>query len=259
MRALAAAGEEVTALSRTVSAADVPTGVRPWQGNLAEPASLGGVFDGAKAVFLLTSGGFAAEGNLGDVVDLVRAAGVPRLVLLSSQGVSTGHHPPTLEQFVTGSGLEWTILRSGNFASNALRWAESVRTQRTVAAPFPDVALPAVDPADIAGVAAAVLLGSGHGGNVYELTGPAAISPREQAAVIGDVVGEPVRFVELTSAEAKKAMVRYMPEPIADVSLDLLGSPPAALRQVSPAVEYVLGRPPLSFADWATRFADAFR
>ncbi|HVW40270.1 MAG TPA: NAD(P)H-binding protein [Amycolatopsis sp.] len=259
VQALAAMGEEVVAVSRNITAEDVPAGVRAWQADLAEPASLKAAFDGAEAVFLLTSGGFAGNADLGETMDIVRTVGVRRVVLLSSQGVSTGHHPSTLEDIVTASSPEWTILRPGNFASNALQWAEGIRTRRTAAAPFGDVALPAIDPADIADVAAAVLREPGHHGKIYALTGPAPISPREQAAVIGEIVGEPVTFVELTRAEAKAAMLRFMPEQIADTSLDILGTPPAQFRQVSPDVEKVLGRPPRSFADWTARSAVAFR
>ncbi|GHE82003.1 NmrA family transcriptional regulator [Amycolatopsis deserti] len=260
VQTLAAAGEVVTAVSRRISATDAPAGVRVRQGDLAEPANLKGAFDGADAVFLLTSGDFVGSGgNLREVMDVVRAAGVRRVVLLSSQGVSSGNHSAELEDAVTASGLEWTMLRPGNFSSNAFQWADSVRTQRIVAAPFGDVALPAVDPLDIADVAGVVLRKPGHVGKIYDLTGPAPISPREQAAAIGDAVGEPVEFVELTRAEAKSAMVRFMPEPVVENTLDLLGTPPAVIQQVSPDIEEVLGRAPRSFADWAARNAAAFK
>ena len=42
-----------------------------------------------------------------------------------------------------------TILRPGGFASNSFAWTEPIRGRRTVAAPFGDVGLPVVDPADI--------------------------------------------------------------------------------------------------------------
>jgi hypothetical protein len=50
-----------------------------------------------------------------------------------------------------------------------------------------------------------------------------------------------------------------MPEQIAETSLDILGTPPAQFRQLSPDVWRVLGRPPRSFADLAARSAVAFR
>ncbi|WP_435218506.1 NAD(P)H-binding protein [Streptomyces sp. bgisy034] len=260
VRALVDAGERVTAVSRRISAHDVPAGIYHRQADLTEPDRLKPALDGAEALFLLTSGDFmAAGGDLGAVLDVVRGSGVRRVVLLSSQGVGTGDHPSALEDAVRASGVEWTMLRPGAFHSNALQWADLVRTRREVAAPFGDSALPTVDPADIAEVAAAALRAPGHAGAVYDLTGPAPVSPRQQTAAIGAALGEPVRFVELTRAQAREHMLRAMPEPVVESTLDLLSTPPAALRRVSPAIGHVLGRPPRSFADWAGRNAGAFK
>lgn len=260
VQALVAAGEQVTAVSRTVTASEVPAGVRCQQVDLARPENLASAFDGAETLFLLTSGDFvAAGGNVADVMDIVQGAGIRRVVLLSSQGVSTGSHPSALEDAVKESGVEWTMLRPGGFASNALQWAEMVRTQRTVSAPFGDVALPVIDPADIAAVAAVTLLDSSHNGRTYDLTGPAPISPRQQAADIGAALGEPVRFVELSRAEAKARMVQFMPEPIVEATLDILGSPKPAEQQVSPDTERLLGRIPRAFAEWAAGNTAAFK
>jgi uncharacterized protein YbjT (DUF2867 family) len=121
------------------------------------------------------------------------------------------------------------------------------------------VALPVIDPADIASVAAAALLDASHEGRTYELTGPVAVSPREQAAALGEAVGEPVRFVPQTREEARAAMLGFMPPHVADATLDILGTPTPAEQRVSPDVERVLGRPPRPFAEWASRFAGAFK
>lgn len=155
--------------------------------------------------------------------------------------------------------MGWTLLRPGGFASNDLAWAEAVRATRTVPTPFPDVALPVIDPADIAEVAAAALVGDGHLGRVYELTGPAPLSPRERAAAIGAALGEPVRVVELSRAEARERMVRSMPERVVEATLDAVGDPLPAERTPSPDVERVLGRPARTYAEWAGRTAAAFR
>ncbi|MET7278098.1 NAD(P)H-binding protein [Kribbella sp. NPDC005582] len=249
VEALKAAGEQVTAVSRR--AADHP-------GDLSQPETLKPALDGADAVFLMTPPDFLANGDLGAVLDVVRGAGVQRVVLLSSQGVGTQRHPSYLEDAVTASGLEWTILRPGNFASNAFQWAESVRTRRVVEAPYGDVLLPAVDPADIAEVAAAALRGADHGGQIYTLTGPEPIGPRGMAAAIGETIGVPVEFVELTREEALNRMLGYMPEPVVEATLGAIGSPTADEQAVSPDISQVLGRPARTFADWARRNAAAF-
>lgn len=253
VRALASAGEQVTAVSRR--AAEVPAGVRHVQADLTDPQSVTPALAGADAVFLLNSPGFHAPGDLEKVVDLAREHGIGRAVLLSSQGAGTGRHSPALEEVVTRSGLAWTLLRPGGFHSNALQWVQD----GTYAAPFADVALPTIDPDDIAAVAAVVLRSPGHAGRTYELTGPAPISPRAQAAAIAAALGAELPFAELTRAEAKAAMVRYMPEPVAEATLVILGTPFPAEQRVSPDVPRLLGRPATTFADWAKRNVMAFR
>jgi uncharacterized protein YbjT (DUF2867 family) len=258
VKALATAGEQVTAVSRTIPG-QAASGVRYHQADMSEPETLKPALDGADAVFLLTAPGFLANGDLADVMNVVRAAGIARVVLLSSQGVGTKRHPAQLEDVVKSSGLEWTMLRPGNFNSNAFQWAESVRSDRTIAAPFGDVGLPAVDPADIAEVAAVVLRESGHADATYTLTGPEPISPRQQAEAIGNALGEPVRFVELSRDEARSRMLQFMPEPVVESTLDILGTPTPHEQSATSDVEKIVGRPPRSFAEWAARNADAFR
>ncbi|CAM5473487.1 SDR family oxidoreductase [Streptomyces atroolivaceus] len=261
---LAEAGRPVIAVSRHTAA--VPAGVRHVAADLSEPGSLKPALAGAKALFLLLSGDLHATGaSPVDLIGEAVAGGVRRVVLLSTLGVATRPFGPTriamraLEDTLRESGLEWTILRPGGFASNALWWAESVRTQRVVAAPFGDIGVPVIDPADIAAVAAACLLDDRHTGGVYELTGPEVVTPRQQAEAIAAALGSPVRFHELTRDEAKAAMTRSMPAELADDTLDILGSPHPSELRVSPDVRQVLGRPPRPFADWAARNVAAFR
>ncbi|AOP47758.1 SDR family oxidoreductase [Streptomyces lydicus] len=263
-RVLTEAGERVTAVSR--HAAAVPDGVRHVVADLAEPAGLTPALDGAKALFLLLSGDLHAPGaRPADLIGLAEASGVRRVVLLSSQGVATRPLGPTrvamraLEDALRESGLDWAVLRPGGFASNALAWAESVRTQGAVAAPFGDVGVPVVDPADIAEVAAACLLDDRHTGGVYELTGPEVITPRQQAEDIAAALGSPVRFHELTRDEAKAAMTRFVPAELADDTLDIISAPNPAELRISPDVEQVLGRAPRPFNSWVARNIAAFR
>ena len=263
-RALAEAGRQVTAVSR--HAAAMPDGVHHVAADLAEPAGLEPALAGAKALFLLLSGDLHAAGaSPADIIGQAAASGVRRVVLLSTQGVVTRPFGPTriamraLEDVLRESGLDWAILRPGGFASNALWWAESVRARTVVAAPFGDVGVPVIDPADIAEVAAACLLDDRHIGGVYELTGPEVITPRQQTAAIAAALGSPVQFHDLTRDEAKAAMTQSMPAELADDTLDILGSPSPAELRVSPDVQRVLGRAPRPFADWAARTIAAFR
>lgn len=254
---LVAAGEKVATVAR--GEAEATEHVTHHRGDLSEPAALKPAFEGSEALFLLTAGDFIVNGDMDAVMEVAKASGIRRVVLLSSQGVGTGRHLGDLEASVRRSGLEWTMLRPGNFASNAFGWAESVRTRRVVEAPFADTALPAIDPADIAAVAALDLREPGHHGQVYTLTGPAAISPRQQAAAIAAALGEPVGFTELTREAAGARMLGFMPERVVEATLSVLGEPSPAEQTPTPDVERLLGRPATSFAAWAERNAAAFR
>ncbi|MEV0973465.1 NAD(P)H-binding protein [Microtetraspora glauca] len=266
VRALAVAGERVTATSRNIAEANVPEGVEFRQADLADAESLRPVFDGADALFLHDGGASAHTLNVSDILDVAKAGGVERVVLLSSLGVATrpesashGVRGLSIEGAVRESGLDWTILRPGNFDSNTYAWAASVRADRTVAAPFADIGLPAIDPGDIAEVAAAALREDGHAGQIYDLTGPAPVTPREQAEAIGAALGETVRFVEQTLEQARAQMLSFMPADVVETTLAILGAPTPAERRVSPDVEKVLGRAPRTYADWARTNVAAFR
>ncbi|MEY7975241.1 NAD(P)H-binding protein [Streptomyces pilosus] len=266
VQALAATGVQVTATSRGVSGADVPENVEYRRADLVDPESLRPVFDGADALFLQNGGPSAHLLSPQDILDVAKAGGVGRVILLSSQGVATrprsashGGTARAIEDAVQQSGMAWTILRPGGFNSNAYAWAQSVRARRTVAAPFADIGLPTIDPDDIAEVAAAVLREDGHAGQIYELTGPELNTPRQQAEAIADALGEPVRFIEQTRDEARAQMLQFMPEPVVETTLTILGEPTLAEQRISPDVEQVLGRTPRTFADWAQRHIAAFR
>lgn len=260
---LARRGHDVTAVSRAGTAPLDDPRVRGVRADLADPDSLRAAVDGADAMFLLVPGS-GEHLDTERIIATAADAGVRRLVLLSSLGAATrsgsvSHGPlAQLEKLVRGSGLDWTVLRPGDFASNAFAWAPSVRAERTVHAPFGDVALPAVDPSDIAEVAAAALVDDGHAGRTYALTGPAPVSPRERTQALAEALGVPLTFVELTREEARAGMLAYIPEHVVDGTLAILGEPLPEERVVSPDVETVLGRPARSFADWARRNAAAF-
>lgn len=258
-------GIETVAVSRREQVTDLPSGARHVRGDVGDAASLRTALTGADALFVLLGGELNIAGESPQhLVTAAREAGVKRLVLVTSQLLATRPDSAAhdrlrgFETAVRDSGLPHTILRPSGFASNAFAWADSVRTRRTIAAPFADVALPVIDPADIAAVAAAALTEDGHGGRDYVLTGPEAVSPRQQAALIATALGQRVDFVELTRAQAHAAMTRFMPEEVVTGSLDVLGEPLPTERAVSPDVERVLGRAANPFAAWVDRHIAAF-
>ncbi|NMO03258.1 NAD(P)H-binding protein [Gordonia sp. TBRC 11910] len=265
VRLLSRQGEDVVAVSRRPRIEGLGAGARHVRADVGDAASMRPALTGADALFLLIGGELNSHGEPpAAVIDAAVQSGVKRIVLQSSQVSATRPDVDSharlreFEAAVRASGVDVTILRPSGFASNAFGWAESVRTARTVFAPFGDVGLPVVDPADIAAVAATALTQAGHAERVYDVTGPHLITPREQAAVIADVVGVDITFVELTREQARAHLAQVMPEAVIDGTLDVLGLPLPTERRVSPDVASVLGHPARPFAEWVTRNRLAF-
>lgn len=145
------------------------------------------------------------------------------------------------------------------FMSNALEWAESVKTEGVVREAFPDARSAMIHEADIAAVAAVALTGDGHAGQEYWLTGPQALTPPEKVRTIAEVLGREVRHVELSREEIVKEwrQAGYSAEDVA-FFLAMRTDPPVAGYTVLPTVEEVTGRPARTFAQWVRENAAAF-
>jgi uncharacterized protein YbjT (DUF2867 family) len=254
-------GEEVVAVSH--GGPEAPS-VRNVRADITQPQTIEAALHGANAVFLLV----AVEAHDGidpdALIQAIERTGAARIVLLSSMGTvsrpqARGYESLRhVEAAVRRSKLEVTILRPTGFASNTFAWAPSVRAKREVAAPFGDIGIPIVDPADIAEVAAVALRG-GHAGAIYDLTGPEPITPRAQARDLGEALGVSLKFTEIGRADAVRLMVEHMPADMAEATLDIAGTPNEIERRVSPDIERVLRRPAAPYAAWVRRNIAAFR
>ncbi|WP_285491166.1 SDR family oxidoreductase [Amycolatopsis taiwanensis] len=92
------------------------------------------------------------------------------MALLSSVSVldpDADHPVPllnrTIEQAVQRSGLDWTFLRPGSFATNTRTWwADSIRADNVVRLPYPLAQSAPVHEKDIAALAVTDLTEPGH-------------------------------------------------------------------------------------------------
>jgi uncharacterized protein YbjT (DUF2867 family) len=250
--ALRAAGEPVRAASRSAE-------VRfDWSDEDTWAAAL----DGVSALYLVAP---EDPGQAGTFVEQAAAAGVRRIVALSARGldqvpVGAFRGLVAAERAVRDSGLEWTVLRPNNFAQNFDEdiWREPLRSGR-LALPIGPVPEPFVDVRDIADVAAAALTSDGHHEQVYDLSGPRALTFAAAVETISLAAGRPIRYEEVTPAEYR-AELRGAGVPDEFVTdLDVLF---AALRaghfaEPGDGVQRVLGREPVDFATYAAEAAAA--
>lgn len=261
IRALASAHEQVRALTRGDSTRTWPSGVEVVTGDLNKPDSLSGALSGARGVFLLS--GYA---DMPGLLAKMAGAGVDRVVLLSSGAVVGGdianavvRYNMVSEAAVRDSGVPWTILRPSGFYANALQWVPQLRAGDMVREPFADVPIAAIDPADIAEVAALALTEPGHDGASYRLTGPAPILPADRVRVLAEVLGRQLHLEPLSNAAARAQMSASMPPAYVDAFFSFFADGTYDDSAVHATVQQLLGRPPRSFEQWARAHADAFR
>ncbi len=256
-RPAAEPGQTVRALTRDPARAraSLPEGVEVVAGDLTIPSTLESALDGVSALHLINFGGDYVPLETGaEIVALAAKAGVKRVTVLR------GGVEGTVEKALKESTLDWTFIAPVEFMSGALDWAEEIRATRTVRAPFPGVKSAMVHDSDIGAVIACVLTQGGHGGKTYELTGPQALTVPDKVAAIAGAIGEPIKYVELTEAEARaRWAAEGLPPEVVEFFVMAHGNPPAAAWTVLPTVEQITGRPALTLADWAAAHAHLFR
>jgi uncharacterized protein YbjT (DUF2867 family) len=222
-----------------------------------DPATWRPALTGATGVFVVGPGsGSDWSPRLGALLEVATEVSVTHAVLLSARAVEflpDGVVAAT-ERVLREGPVPWTILRPAHFAQN---FTEAMFTpvDGIVSAPVGDGAEPFIDVHDIAEVAAEILDRGSRVGEILELSGPAALSFTEAAAVLADVSGDPVRFVD-QDRDAHIAALHAAGTPELYVTwrmamLDAIARGDDAY--LSDGVERVLGRPATPFAAWAAR------
>ena len=230
-------------------------------GDLDRPETLAAAMQGVDRMYLMT---YETQQDI-NVLAAAKSAGVKHIVKLSTLEanipelpIGVWHHDR--EQLIEASGLTWTFLRPGQFTSNALQWARTIKQQSTVYASYGEGKVAPIDPRDIAAVAAIALTQPGHTGQIYELTGPELVTTREQVAILAGVLGKSLRHVEIPPLAAKEQMLQHgMPPAVAEALTDLaIAVREGKAEQYTDTVEKVTGCPPRPFEVWCCDHRPAF-
>jgi (4-alkanoyl-5-oxo-2,5-dihydrofuran-3-yl)methyl phosphate reductase len=259
-RGLVGSEHEVVALVRDPAAYDAPAGVHVVGGDLTQVDDVDRVLAGADRAFLVM-----ADDDGAVFAEAAARSGLAQVVLLSSftavtplplgdENIVTRRHRAG-EAALHAAGVPATFLRASGFDYNFRMWAGGLASG-VVRAPWLDVPLPVVDPDDIAASAIAVLLDEAPAGAAFSITGPAALTVADQAAIAADVLGREVRVEALDLGAAKAAAFpEGTPQVVVDSVFGTFG-PEAAVLPVSDDVERLTGRPAGTFAGWVRKHAD---
>ncbi|MBB0245428.1 NAD(P)H-binding protein [Streptomyces alkaliphilus] len=246
-------GERVRALTRNPAAAAwrFPAAVETVAGAHTEPGTWEAALAGYDRLHITAVEGLAEVGP--ELVRRAIGAGVRRITVLWDGRVGP------VERAVAESGVEWTRLEAQEFMSHTLTWSDSIRGEGVVREPY-DRPSALVHQADIGAVAAVALLEDGHAGEVYNLTGPEVLTPRQRVALLSRELDRDIAFVPIPHDRAVERLVAggVSPEE-AEYVIGWYAAPPGTATTVDDTVERVTGRPARTFEQWVAEYADHFR
>jgi uncharacterized protein YbjT (DUF2867 family) len=214
--------------------------------------------DGVTQAYVTYSPDLCVPGALDTVQSFfaqAMAAGVRKLVLLSGRGEVEALQA---EQALKACGADWTILRCSFFCQNfSENFFLDPIVAGEVALPVGPVAEPFVDVEDIADVAAAALTDNRHSRQLYELTGPRALTFAAAIEEIARATGREIRYLTITPDEYRAALVEaHVPDEVIDLILYLFGTVMDGRNEpVADGVQRALGRQPRDFKEYVQRAA----
>ncbi|WP_028938556.1 NAD(P)H-binding protein [Pseudonocardia spinosispora] len=217
-----------------------------------EPDTFGPAVAGARAVYLVASEPVLAEPFL----DRARAAGVRRIVLLSSSAVAEGMFGlGELHRRIAATMPEWAVLRPAWFMQNFVGehpLAAGIRADREVVTATGDGRVAFVDAGDIAAVAVRALTDDRPHNTDHLITGPRPLSYADAAAIITELTGRPVLHRPVSAAELITRLTGYgYSSELSSVLAALDGDVRAGSEdRTTDTVARLTGRPPRTFRDF---------
>jgi uncharacterized protein YbjT (DUF2867 family) len=250
---------------RAKAAEVLPGDVEVAVGDFTAPNSLRDALAGVDRVFLTSANGPDEVAHETAVIDATGAASVRLLVKLSALGAQVGSPLPGLdwhgqiEQHLRQSGPPAVVLQSNLFMSNLFASADAVAAGN-LPAPAGDAAVSFVDPADVAAVAAAVLVEGRSLNEPLVITGPAAVSYAQIADKLATATGRSVRYIDLRPGAAHQAFTNASLPPWLVTHLDGAYTLVRAgeLTVTTDTVQRYLNRPAHTIEEWANANAEFF-
>jgi uncharacterized protein YbjT (DUF2867 family) len=271
VKALAGRGLTVRAGVRSVSKVAELQGlgpdVQPIELDYTRPETVQAAFAGVHRVFLLTpfTGNQVEVGK--QLVDAARQAGVQQVVLLSGSGADSqpgtqiNHWHRAVEVYLEQSGLPFTVLRPSGFMQNFLTYnGDSIRQENKFYLAIGDGQVNYIDVRDIAAVVATVLTApvAAHQGQIYTLTGPAAVSSEEVAAALSETTGRAISYVAVPEEAAAQAMAQA-PDWLRNGLLELYRLyKNGGANWITSTVQEIIQRPPHSIGQFAHDYRQQF-
>lgn len=231
-------------------------GVRVRHGDFADPQTLSTAFQDATQVLVVSANatGAAAVRLNSSAVEAAATAGAGRILYTSHMGADPQSAFPPMrthaatEQVLAASGVPWTSLRNGFYASSAIQQLQPALRSGELALPA-DAAFAWTAHADLADAAVAVLTGDPVDGATPPLTGSEELDMADLVAIAAELTGHQIRRVVVGDEEFRDLLIaRGTPPPVAELALGMfVASRHGAFAPSDPTLARLVGRRPVSF------------
>jgi NAD(P)H dehydrogenase (quinone) len=251
------AGHGVVGISRTPERVQGPAEGR--HGDYDVPQSLMRAYEGLDSLLLIPSVDLrpGARGRqFKDAIDAALKVGVKHLFLVSTAGTRQAALPElgetywTAEQHLVKTAPKWTILRM-NYYAEAMVQEMQMSLGLGVLSGLGEERVAYVSRDDLAAAAAGALLGQGHAGAIYNMSGPAAVTGADRALMAAELTGKPVQFAVITEAQLRGGLSQAnLPAEIVEAMVEIKHSFVAGTFDiVSGDTERLAGRKPRSLRE----------
>ena len=221
-----------------------------------DATSLGSGFAGVDRALVISTDGVGRRAEQqAKAIAAASAAGVRHIVYTSAPAArpnpDSGLNPEHFwtEVAIVQSGLDFTILRNHMYAENNLMDAGHVIASGQLFGLIGDRGTAYVTRADAARTAAGALL-QGEGKTIVDVTGPAAVTNQQRAALYTELSGKPVSVIAVTPPELRSGMIGAgLPEFLADLLVAFQNDAVIGYHGVvTDVVEQFSGRKPQALA-----------
>jgi NAD(P)H dehydrogenase (quinone) len=272
VKELKALGENPVCVVRNADKAKEVLGVdtKTAIAELDDRAGLEMALAGIKRVFIVTGHNPKSDVQQINVIDAAKAAGAEYVVKVSGgrdvigpdvESVNGQAHYK-IEEHLKKTGLQWCILSPGLFMQNIMGQAANIKNDGKIIQPWPkDLPVALIDVRDTGALGARVLREPAkHNGKLYTFSG-VSTTFGEFAKVIGETIGKPITYVEITLEQAEAGMKsRNMPDWLVAhlVAIARAGHKGAFSKEDTGPIRDIVGRAPITTKQFAQDFKGAF-
>jgi uncharacterized protein YbjT (DUF2867 family) len=252
----------VAAVLNAKGARKAPAGIQTVEFDFGRHATFEPALAGVEKLFLMRPPQIAdVERYLHPVIDAAQAAGVQHIAFLSLMGVNPRVPHYKVEQKILACQVPYTFLRPSFYMQNLdTFYRDDIRLRDELFVPAGRAKTSFIDVRDIGAVAGLALTEDGHLNRAYTLTGSEALDYYQVAEIFTQVQGRPIRYRRPTAAEyaARQQALGVQPEFI-KVMRSLYWTVRLGIgAKVTPELGQLLGRPPVTMADYARDFVERF-